>query len=96
LYNGNAVQNQVRALFNELFQDGLERPEAFLDQLLQMTSMADIVYFLFQSMHTSMVFNDMLCVLHSLVAKRPTALQVLCCKTSDAVMQNLMLNGIVN
>ncbi|KAL0053751.1 hypothetical protein WJX82_010292 [Trebouxia sp. C0006] len=36
-------KNQVRALFNELFQDGLESPEAFLDQLLQMTSLADIV-----------------------------------------------------
>ncbi len=33
----------MRKLFNKLFQDDLERPKAFLDDLLQMNSLADIV-----------------------------------------------------
>jgi len=37
------VQKRLRKLFNNLFQDDLERPKAFLDDLLQMNSLADIV-----------------------------------------------------
>ena len=37
------MQTRVRALFDKLLRYKLDRPEEFLDDLLQMTSRADIV-----------------------------------------------------
>ena len=37
------MQSRVRALFDPLFSHKLEKPEEFLDDLVQMTSRADII-----------------------------------------------------
>lgn len=37
------MQTRVKALFNKLLGHKLDRPKEFLDDLLQMTSQADVV-----------------------------------------------------